>query len=140
MSDKGNHNLSNGVVLTLSKIIKYVMSSAGETEEASSYLNCKAALPLTIALEDMGYPQPKTPLIVDNTSTQGLMTNTMTPKKSKQYDMQVNWPKCREYENRTCEKGNANRLYSPPCRDKLETASEDCYVYFDLPRKGNTRS
>ena len=82
--------------MTLSKIIKYVMSSAGETEAASSYLNCKAALPLRIALEEMGHPQPKTPVIVDNTSTLGLMTNKMTPKKSKQCDMRVNWLKCRE--------------------------------------------
>ena len=96
MSDKGNHNLSNGAVLTLSKIIKYVMSSADETEAASSYLNCKAALPLRITLEEMGHPQPKTPVIVDNTSTQGLMTNAMTPKKSKSYDLRVNWLKCRD--------------------------------------------
>ena len=71
LTDKGNYNLSNGAVLTLSKIIKYVMSSAGELEAASSYLNCKAALPLRMALEEMGHPQPKTPVIVDNTSTQG---------------------------------------------------------------------
>ena len=96
MSDKGNYNLTNGAVLTLSKIIKYVMSSAGETEAASSYLNCKAALPLRVALEEMGHPKPKTPVIVDNTSTQGLMNQTMTPKKSKQYDMRVNWLKCRD--------------------------------------------
>ena len=50
MSNENDYNLPNGAILTLSKIIKYVMSSAGETEVASSYLNCKAALPLRIAL------------------------------------------------------------------------------------------
>ena len=96
LTDKGNYNLSNGAVLTLSKIIKYIMSSAGETEAASAYLNCKAALPLRIALEEMGHPQPKTPVIVDNTSALGLMTSAMTPKRSKVYDMRTNWLKCRE--------------------------------------------
>ena len=80
LTDKGNQNLSNGAVLTLSKIIKYVMSSAGETEAASSYLNCKAALPLRMALEEMGHPQPKTPVIMDNRSAMRLMKNTMAPK------------------------------------------------------------
>ena len=72
------------------------MSSAGVTEVASSYLNCKAALPLRIALEEMGHPQPKTPVIVDNTSAQGLIKGTMTPKKAKGYDMRAAWLKCRK--------------------------------------------
>ena len=82
--------------MTLSKIIKFVMASAGETEVASSYLNCKAAIPLRVALEEMGHPQPPTPVIVDNTSAQGLMKSTMTPKASKSYDMRLNWNKSRE--------------------------------------------
>mgnify|MGYP000982969014 CR=1 FL=1 len=86
----------NGAVLSIAQIIKFVMASAGETEAASSYLNCKAALPLRIALEEMGHPQNKKPVIVDNTSTQGLITNKMAPKRSKTYDLRVNWLKCRD--------------------------------------------
>ena len=72
------------------------MSSAGETEVASSYLNCKAALPLRIALEEMGHPQPKTPVIIDNTSAWGIMKQTMNQNRSKAYDTRFNWMKCRE--------------------------------------------
>ena len=96
LSKKDNHNLSNGAIMTLSKIIKYVMSSAGEGEAASSYMNARAALPLRIALEEMGHPQPQTPVIMDNTSAIGLAESTMRPKRSKAYDMRVNWMKCRE--------------------------------------------
>ena len=96
VTQKGNHNLSNGAVQTLSKTIKYVMSSAGETEAASAYLNCKAALPLRIALEEMGHPQPPTPVIMDNTTAIGLSKATMTPKRSKGYDMRCSWLKCRQ--------------------------------------------
>ena len=96
LTQSGNYNVPNGAVQTLSKVIKYVMSSAGEAEVASSYLNCKAALPLRVALEEMGHPQPPTPVIMDNTTAIGLTQNTMTPKRSKGYDMRMNWLKCRE--------------------------------------------
>ena len=95
LSKKDNHNLDNGAIMTLSKIIKFVMSSAGEGE-AATYMNCRAALPLRIALEEMGHPQPQTPVIMDNTSAVGLAQSTMTPKRSKAYDMRVNWLKCRK--------------------------------------------
>ena len=96
LSKEGNHNLNNGTIMTLSKIIKFVMSSAGEGEAATSYMNCKAALSLRVALEEMGHPQPQTPVIMDNTSAVRLAQNTITPKRSKAYDARVNWLKCRE--------------------------------------------
>ena len=96
MSNKNNYNLKNGPVLTLSKIIKHVMTSASEAEVAGLFYNCKTAIPMRIALEEMGHPQPKTPVITDNTTAQGLVTNTMTSKRSKSYDMRFNFLKCRE--------------------------------------------
>ena len=78
LSNEKNYNLKNGAVLTLSKIIKHVMTSASEAEVAGLFYNCKAAIPMRIALEEMGHPQPKTPVITDNTTAQGLVTNTMT--------------------------------------------------------------
>ena len=73
-----------------------VMSSIGETEVISFYLNCKAALPLRVALEEMGHPHPKLPVIVHNMSAQGIITSTMPPKCSKGYDMHANRLKFRE--------------------------------------------
>jgi hypothetical protein len=87
---------NNGAVMTLSKIIKHVLSSASEAESAAIFLNCKAALPLRISLEEMGHPQPKTPVTTDNTTAVGLIQKTMTPKKAKSNDMRFNWSKCRE--------------------------------------------
>ena len=65
LKDKTDKDVNNGAVLTLSKIIKHVMTSASEAEIAALFLNCKAAIPLRIALEEMGHPQPKTPVITD---------------------------------------------------------------------------
>ena len=96
LADKDNYQLTNGAVLTLTKIIKFVMSSASEVEVASLFYNCKAAIPLRIALEEMGHPQPATPVITDNTTAEGLIKKTMIPKRSKAYDMRFNWLKCRK--------------------------------------------
>ena len=96
MTNKNNYNLNNGAILTLSKIIKHVMGSAGEAEVASLYYNCKNALPLRTALMEMGHPQDKTPTVTDSATSEGLINKTMTPKRAKTYDQRFNWLKCRE--------------------------------------------
>ena len=72
------------------------MSSASEAETAALFLNCKTAVPLKIALEEMGHPQPRTPVVPDNSSAEGLINKTMIPKRAKAYDTRINWLKCRE--------------------------------------------
>ena len=88
--------MANGAVLTLSKTIKHVMTSASEAEVAALCYNCKAVQPLSIALEEMRHPQPKTPVITDNKTAEGLSNKTMVPNKAKTYDMRFNWLKCRQ--------------------------------------------
>ena len=72
------------------------MGSAGESEVAALYYNCKSAIPLRTALEEMGHEQPKTPAVTDNSTAAGLINKTMTPKRAKAYDQRFNWLKCRE--------------------------------------------
>ena len=96
LKNKTDKDTNNGAVLTLSKIIKHVMTSANEAEIAALFLNCKAAIPLRIALEEMGHPQPKTPAVTDNYSAEGLINKTMIPKRAKAHDVRFNWLKCRE--------------------------------------------
>ena len=75
--------MNNGAVVTLSKIIKHVMGSASESEVAALFYNCKVAIPLRLALHEMGHQQPKTPPVTDNKSAEGLINKTMTSKASK---------------------------------------------------------
>ena len=89
-------DLNNGAILTLSKIIKHVVGSASESEVAALFYNCKAALPLRIALQEMGHKQPSTPVVTDNSAAEGLINKTMVPKAAKSYDLKFNWLKCRE--------------------------------------------
>ena len=60
LSKLNNEHFNNGAVLTLTKIIKHVMSSASEAETTALFYNCKAAASLHISLEEMGHPQMKT--------------------------------------------------------------------------------
>ena len=96
LKDKKDRESNNGAILTLSKIIENAMSSASEAETAALFLNCKADILVRIALEEMGNPQPKTPVITDNSSAEGLINKTMIPKIAKAHDMRFNWLKCRE--------------------------------------------
>jgi hypothetical protein len=93
-SDKDKY-IDNGAIMTLSKVIKHVMSSASEAETAALFYNCKAAAPLRVTLAEMGHSQPKMPVTTDNSTDQGLITKTMIPKAAKSYDMRFNFLKCR---------------------------------------------
>jgi hypothetical protein len=68
------------------------MASASETELAALFYGCKAAIPLHVALEEMGHPQPgPTPMTTDNSTAIGLTQKTMTPKALKLMDMRFHW-------------------------------------------------
>ena len=81
--------------MTLTKVIKHVMSSASEAETAALFYNCKAAAPLRVTLAEMGHSQAKTPVMTDNSTAQGLITKVMVPKAAKSYDMRFNFLKYR---------------------------------------------
>ena len=89
-----DEKFDNGAIMTLSKIIKHVMSSASEAETTDLFYNCKTAAPLRETLEEMGHPQPKTQVTTDNSTAQGLITKSMIPKAAKSYAMRFNFLKC----------------------------------------------
>jgi len=93
---KNDEAFDNGAILTLSKIIKHVMSSASEAETAALFYNCKTATLLRVTLQEMGHPQPKTPVTTDNSTEQGLVNKTIVPNAEKSYDMRFNYLKCRQ--------------------------------------------
>ena len=70
MGKINDESFDNGTILTLSKIINHVMTSASEAETAALFYNCKAATPLRVTAEEMGHPQSKTPVTTDNSMAQ----------------------------------------------------------------------
>ena len=95
LTNQNDEDFNNGAILTLSSIIKHVMSFASEAELAALYYGCKQAAPIRVTLKEMGHPQPApTPVTTDNITAQGLTMGTMTPKASKSNDQRFNWLKC----------------------------------------------
>eukprot|EP00569_Conticribra_weissflogii_P016255 CAMPEP_0171410040 /NCGR_PEP_ID=MMETSP0880-20121228/26337_1 /TAXON_ID=67004 /ORGANISM="Thalassiosira weissflogii, Strain CCMP1336" /LENGTH=110 /DNA_ID=CAMNT_0011926697 /DNA_START=999 /DNA_END=1327 /DNA_ORIENTATION=+ len=72
------------------------MASAMEVELAAMFINTKEAVPLRVLLTESEHPQGPTPMKVDNTTTLGMTTKTVTPRCSKAVDMCFHWLKCRE--------------------------------------------
>jgi hypothetical protein len=86
----------NGAIHTLCQILKVVVSSATEAELGAAFFNAKDGVTVRITLEEMGHPQPPTPLQVDNSCAVGIINNTVKQRRSKAIDMRFYWLKDRE--------------------------------------------
>ena len=64
----------HGAILTISQIIKAVMSSAAEAKIGALYINCKEAIPAQHTLEFLGHKQPPTPMQTDNSMALGVVS------------------------------------------------------------------
>jgi hypothetical protein len=53
-------------------------------------------VPLWNSLEEMGWPQPKSPIQTDITTALGVANKTIITKKMKSMDMHLWWLRCRE--------------------------------------------
>jgi hypothetical protein len=95
LTNHDDKKFNNSAILTLSSIIKHVMSLASESKLAALYYGCKLAVPICTTLEEMGHPQLKRTMVTTNNITaQGLTMGTMTPKASKLMDQHFHWLKC----------------------------------------------
>ena len=102
MSDGSAVPSNNGSVLTISQIIKAVMSSAAEAELGALFINYIEAIPARHALETMGHNQPPTPIQTDNTTALGVVTNNIASKQLKSIDMKLHWLRCRIAQKQFC--------------------------------------
>ena len=67
----------NGPILTLCTILKFVAESAAEAELGALFLNAKVAKIIRLTIEELGHPQPPTPIHCDNVTAAGLANNTV---------------------------------------------------------------
>jgi len=80
---------NKGAVLNIAQLIKAVMSSAAEAELGALYINAREAVPQRQLLEEMGNPQPPTPMQTDNSTALGVVTS----------NIRFHWLRCREAQN-----------------------------------------
>ena len=86
----------NRPVLTLAKISKFVMSSASEVELGAMFVTAQEMVAMRQTLQEMKWPQPKSPLHTDNSATAGVVNNTIIPRKLKKIDRRLHWLRFRE--------------------------------------------
>ena len=89
----------NDPFFVVAKILKMITSSAMETEVAATFYNFKEALPFRVNLTEMGHPQPRTLMEVDNETAIGFLKITMKQKRSKAIDMRFYWVRDRVNQN-----------------------------------------
>ena len=81
----------NGPILSTTDILANIMSATSEAEAATFFTNMKEGVIERIALEEMQWPQPPTPITVDNSTAAGLMLGTIKANKSWAMDMGLHW-------------------------------------------------
>jgi hypothetical protein len=69
----------NGPILSISQIMKFVMSSAAKVELGALYTTAKEMVPLLQTLIEMGWPQPCTPIQMGNSTVIGVSNLTIVP-------------------------------------------------------------
>jgi hypothetical protein len=82
---------NNGAVLTIAQIIDAVMSSAAEAKLGALFINAKEAVHMRRILQEMGHPQPRTPIQTDNLRAEGVINSRVRPKRTKSMDMRFEW-------------------------------------------------
>ncbi len=91
MSENVQEPRNNGAVHNLAEIIKAVMSSAAEAELGSLYLNARKGVEIRNILQEMGHPQPPTPVQTGNSTAEGIINARTQPKQTKAMDMRFHW-------------------------------------------------
>ncbi len=87
MAGRDHIPTNNGAVLNILQIIWAVMSSATEADLGALFINTKTAVSMRHTLEELGHPQPPTPIQTDNKTANDLLTNKIMPKALKAMDM-----------------------------------------------------
>ena len=86
-----NKEIINGPIAVIAKVIKSVMASAAEVEIGALYINAQELAPLRVTCEELGHPQPATPMRTDNTTACGIINQTYKQHRSRSNDMKFWW-------------------------------------------------
>jgi hypothetical protein len=73
----GNPIKLNGAIHITCTILKLVAASAAKAKLGALFLNAQEANVLRLTLNKLGHPQPPTPIHINNTTTVGIINNTI---------------------------------------------------------------
>ncbi len=72
----------NRAIHTTCTILKMVAASAAKAELGAIFFNAQEDKVLQLILKELGHPQPPTPVHIDNTTTVGIVNNTIKSQRS----------------------------------------------------------
>ena len=89
----GNQINLNGAIHVQCTILKLFAASIAEAELGALFLNAQDANVFQLILAKLGHPQPPTPIPIhiDNTTTVGIVNNTIKGQRSRSMEMQYFW-------------------------------------------------
>jgi hypothetical protein len=87
----GNPIKLNGAIHITCTILKLIAASATEAELGALFLNDQEAKVLRLTLSELGHPQPPTPIHINNTTTFGIVNNTIKQQFSCAMEMRYFW-------------------------------------------------
>jgi hypothetical protein len=85
----------NGAIHIHCSILQAVIASASDAELGALFYNAKDAAMLRATLNEMGHPQPATPIQTDNACVSGIANDTVKQCRFKVIDMRFHWIKDR---------------------------------------------
>ena len=83
--------MTNGNIFVLRRILKCVMCSVAEAELAALFLNVKAGQIIQLILEELGHPQPPTPIHCDNQTSTGIANDIVKKHRSCSMEIRFFW-------------------------------------------------
>ena len=86
----------NGAILIECKTLRHVVASSAEAETAGIFHNAQTAVPIRHMLNELGHPQPPTPIKTDNLTANNFIHNNINQKRSKSWDMRYYWLRDRQ--------------------------------------------
>ena len=81
----------NGLFSVKSKIIPVVCAGASDAEYGAAFTNCQDAYFFRIVADALGYPQPPTPIYIDNDIARGIGDRTVKVKRSRSIEKCFHW-------------------------------------------------
>ena len=80
----------NGPVLSIAGVIKLVMASAADADLVGLFITAQYMVPIRNTLTEMGWPQPKSPIQVYNSTATGNVNNIIVARRIKSLNMRLN--------------------------------------------------
>jgi hypothetical protein len=81
----------NGAFFVNTTILRFVVASAAEAELGALFRNCQDGVIFRLTLENLGHPQPRTPVHCDNATAVGIANNTVKRQRARAMEMRFFW-------------------------------------------------